>query len=94
MIYKKFKTKENYIKRKIAETDVLIPIGENVADFNGFIELNPSAAVIWDTLTQGANRKDLICALTESFQIPQETAAADIDEFIALLFQHGMIEEV
>ncbi len=94
MIHKKFKAKDNYIKRKIAETDVLIPIGGNVADFNGFIELNPSAAVLWDALTNGADCLALESALTEAFGIPRETAAEDVNEFIALLLEHGMIEEL
>lgn len=94
MLYKKFKTKENYIKRKIAETDVLISIGGNIADFNGYIELNDSAVIIWDKLTNGADRMDLICALTQTFKISQEVATADVDEFIELLLEHGMIEEL
>ena len=94
MIHKKFKAKDNYIKRKIAQTDVLIPIGGNVADFNGFIELNPSAAVLWDTLTIGADLPVLASALVENFGIPQETAIEDVNEFIALLLEHGMIEEM
>lgn len=31
------KIKENFILRKIAGDDVVVPIGENIADFNGAI---------------------------------------------------------
>ena len=46
----KYQTKPNYIRRKVAGNDILIPVAENVADFNGFIELNSAAAFIWDFL--------------------------------------------
>ena len=38
------------IHRQIADTDVLISIGENVADFNGCITLNETCAFVWELL--------------------------------------------
>ena len=49
------KIKENFILRKIAGDDVVVPIGENIADFNGAITLNETAALLW---------KERISALT------------------------------
>lgn len=40
----KYKIREGYIHRKAAGNDVLISVGENVANFNGYITLNPAAA--------------------------------------------------
>mgnify|MGYP000428236159 CR=1 FL=1 len=47
-----FQAKDCYIHRKIGDSDVLICIGQNIADFNGYIELNATAALLWETLQE------------------------------------------
>ena len=69
----KYQTKPNYIRRKVGGNDILIPIAENVADFNGFIELNPAAAFIWDTLKTPASAKEISVSLATEFGIDEAT---------------------
>lgn len=90
----KYQTKPNFIHRKVGGNDILIPIAENVADFNGFIELNPAAAFIWDSLKTPANANEVIDALAAEFGIDKITAQTDTQEFLALLIEHKMITEV
>ncbi len=90
----KYQTKPNFIHRKVGGNDILIPIAENVADFNGFIELNPAAAFIWDSLKTPANANEVIDALAAEFSIDKITAQTDTQEFLALLIEHKMITEV
>ena len=90
----KYQTKPNYIRRKVAGNDILIPVAENVADFNGFIELNPAAAFIWDALKESANAKEISESLAAEFDIDESTARNDTEDFMLLLIEHKMITEV
>lgn len=90
----KYQTKPNYIRRKVGGNDILIPVAENVADFNGFIELNPAAAFIWDLLKSPMDIHGISVALAEKFDIDEATAKADSEEFLALLKEHKMLLEV
>ena len=90
----KYQTKPNFIHRKVGGNDILIPIAENVADFNGFIELNPTAAFIWDFLKNPVNANEIRAALAAEFCIDEVTAEADTEEFLLLLIEHKMIIEV
>lgn len=40
---KKYQASKDYIHRKIADSDVLISVGSNIANFNGYIQINDSA---------------------------------------------------
>lgn len=86
-----FSASPNFIHRKISDTDVLISMGSNIANFNGYIELNPSAASLWDQLETPCRFSDLMKKLMDTYHISRETAAADTMEFLELLLQHEMI---
>ena len=38
-----YQAQEYFVHRKVADTDVLISVAANVANFNGYITLNPTA---------------------------------------------------
>lgn len=90
----KYQTKQNYIHRKVGGKDILIPVAENVADFNGFIELNKAAAFIWDTLTVPHTASEVVAALSSEFGIDESTAMQDTEEFMSSLIGHKMLVEV
>ena len=48
----RYQTVEGFVHRQVAGNDVLISVGANVANFNGYITLNPTASFLWDALTQ------------------------------------------
>lgn len=90
---KKYRTKNGFIRRNIADSEVIIPIGNNVANFNGFIELNSTAALIWDKLTQGSSKNEICEEMCSLFSVPREEALSDLNEFFGLLLENKMIEE-
>ena len=87
------KIKENFILRKIAGDDVVVPIGENIADFNGAITLNETAALLWKELGTGSTREELKASLCKEYDVPEEKAYKDIDKFVNILKEHGILEE-
>jgi hypothetical protein len=90
----RYQAKPNFVHRKVGGNDVLIPIAENVACFNGFIELNPAAAFIWDSLKEPVNADEITTSHAVEFGIDEATAQTDTNEFLSELIEHKMITEV
>ena len=91
---KMLRASKNYIHRKVARNDVLIPVVENAASFNGCIELNSTAAFIWDMLEEPCSADVLTEALMREFSVEQDKAKADVTEFLERLIEHNMVEAV
>ena len=89
-----FKTKNGFIHRKIAGNDVLISVGKNIANFNGYVELNPSALVLWNRLKAGAEKEELIQQLIDTYGLDEARACKDVEAFLGELLSHDMIEEL
>lgn len=88
------KIKEGFILRKIAGEDIVVPIGNNIADFNGVIRLNESAAFLWREVQQESSKSDLVAKLKKEYEIDEELASNDVQKFINVLVEHNVIEGV
>lgn len=88
---KKFQSKSDYVHRRIVDNDVLISVGENIANFNGYIELNSSAAFLWDEMKEPRTSGELEKSLEEHFHLPHETAVADVQDFLKELQENDMV---
>lgn len=88
---KKFQSKSDYVHRRIAGNDVLISVGENIANFNGYIELNSSAAFLWDEMKEPRTSEELEKALAEHFHLSQEKAVEDVQDFLKELRENDMV---
>ena len=87
------KIKENFVLRNAADTWVVLPLGEATVDFNGMLTLNDSGVILWRVLETGCDKKALIEALTNEYDVSDEIASADVDEFLQILRKAGCIEE-
>ena len=85
------KISEDFVLRQVADTWVVLPLKSDTVDFNGMIRLNGSGALLWKTLEQGATREELVQALTSQYEVSQEEAARDVDEFIETLNKIGCL---
>lgn len=88
---KKYQASQDYIYRKIADSDVLISVGANIADFNGYIEMNPSAVDLWKKLQTPCRLNELEQTLEEKYKIPHEQAVEDVLDFLKELLEHKMV---
>lgn len=86
-----YQASPDYIHRQIVDTDVLISIGSNIANFNGYIEMNKSAVVLWNALQSPCPLSELEQVLESEFGIAHERAVADVLDFINLLLEHNMV---
>lgn len=78
--------------RKIAGSDIVVPVGENISDFNGIISLNDSAAFLWRKLMEGSEIGQLTESLMKEYEITKELAQKDAQHFVARLQEAGMLE--
>lgn len=85
------KINENFLLREVAGSWVVIPIGEKCVDFNGMMNLNETGVFLWRELEKGAEKEELVTALTGEYDVSPEIAARDIDEFIGTLEKAGCL---
>lgn len=87
----KLKASKNYVLRKIAKKNVLVSVGEGVADFCGIVTLNNSAALMWNTLKEGTTQEELVEVLMNTYDVTKEQAQADVEKTIQMLLEREMI---
>ena len=86
------KIKEGFIVRSVAGSNVVVPTGSARVDFNGIMTLNETGMLLWDKLTNGAEKDELLKAIVNEYDIDEATAAADIDLFLSKLEGAGLVE--
>ena len=86
------KIKEGFILHKVANENVVMPIGPASSLLNGIIKLNSTGVLLWNLLKDGAEKADLVTALVEEYGISETQAAADVDAFLAPLEKIHCIE--
>ena len=87
------KIKDGFILRKIANSDMVVPVGNNIADFNGIISLNETAAFLWNRLKEGTEIPLMVDALIEEYDISRILATEDVEHFVTKLQQANILEE-
>lgn len=80
-----------FVHRQVAGNDVLISVGANVANFNGYITLNPTASFLWDALAVSQSVCSLTDLLAEEFDVSWETAQTDVEQFLGILLRNRMV---
>lgn len=88
---KKYQASENYIHRKIADSHVLISVGSNIANFNGYIQINDSALTLWKQLEEPSTLGQMEKVLEDKYGISHEQAVSDVIDFLKVLEDHDMV---
>lgn len=87
------KIKDGFILKEIAGSSVVMPTGEALVDFNMMLTLNETGVFLWKLLQEGTEREKMLKAILEEYDVDEETAKADIDEFVDMLISKKVIEE-
>lgn len=87
------KASNQFILRKIAQEQLLIPVGEAAIQVRGLIALSESGGLLFEKLQGGCTREDLIRTLTAEYDVSEETAAEDTDAFLDQMRQLKILEE-
>ena len=86
------KIKEGFILREVADSFIVVAVGDAVKSFNGVINLNETSALLWKTLENGAEKEDLVNALLNNYEVERELAETDVEAFITKLTEAGLIK--
>ena len=86
------KLREGFALRQVADTWVVMPLGEKSVDFNGMLTLNETGAVLWQALEKGGDREALADALTAEYDVSREVVLPDVDAFLTKLANAGCVE--
>lgn len=83
--------KKKVFLRTVSGMDMLIPVGDTVKDYNGIFTLSPTAATAFRAIEKGRDKDGIINAVLDEFDVDRETAEKDVEEFLNMLRQYGII---
>lgn len=86
------KRRDGFLLREVAGTCVVVPFGERSLDFGGMVTLNETARFLWELLEHDTDERALLLALTNEYEIDEETAGQDIRRFLTTLQEGGCLE--
>ncbi len=86
------KVKSEYVLRQVADVWVVMPIGEEVLNFDGMLTLNESGALLWRKLEEGADREALVAALISEYDVAADRAGIDVEAFCHKLLSAGCVD--
>lgn len=88
-----YKLKEGFVVRKIGGQIVAVPVGRQTSEIHGMIALTESAELLWNTLKDGAEESDLVKIITDTYDVDEIRASADVKKFLQGLKEQGALYE-
>ena len=70
--------KPGFAMRKIAGSNIVVPVGAATSDFNGMITLNDTGAFLWNCFLQPTTEAQVVEALMHEYEVERQRAAADV----------------
>ena len=86
------KIKDGFMLRKVADNNVVVAVGKATLDFNGLITLNESGTYLWSLLENDVTAEEMTSKMCSRYDVDENTARVDVDEFIKNLKGAGIIE--
>ena len=82
---------KDFVLRKVCGLNVVMPTGANVKDFGGALNLNDTAALIFEQLQAGKTIEEATAALVAEYDVTREKALADVQKTIDSLREAGVV---
>ena len=79
------------MKREIGGEFFLVPLGKTVYETNGLFFLSELGAFIWELIPGAETEADIVKAVLDEYDVDEETAKADVSEFIAKLKEMNIL---
>ena len=81
----------DFLLREVADTMVIVPVGEATSGFPGMITVNATGAYLWELLEKEQTIASLAQALVERYTVDEEQALVDAQAFVQKLLPTGAI---
>lgn len=80
-----YQEKNNFVCRQTGDELLLIPLKDNVADFNQYLTLNEAGAFIWENLDEGDDEASLVAKICAEFEANEVEVLEDLRTFLEKL---------
>jgi hypothetical protein len=84
----RFTTSDEALIRELDDESVILDLKSEQ-----YFGLDDVGTLIWHRLEEGSSLGEIAEAITEEFEVDQDTATADLHEFVADLEEQGLIEK-
>jgi len=85
------KIKQGYTIRTIASEIIVVPTGEEAIRFNGIITLNKTSKFLFEALSQSQSKESLVKLLLNQYDVTEDLAKKDVEDFLGILDKQGML---
>ena len=82
---------ESFVSRKVGDDVILVPVRAGVANLEAVFTMNAVGSAIWNRIDGTATVDDLARAVADEFDVPAAVAATDVEEFVRLLSDKGLV---
>jgi len=87
------KIKKDFVLRTVAGQHLVVPVGQEAVNFNGVVTLNNSGKLLFEAMQENIKKEELVKLLLDKYDVTEEQALKDIDEFIKILNTKKLIED-
>lgn len=87
------KLKDGYLLRNVAGVSIVVPVAERVIEFKGMMTLNETGAFLWEQLQEEKTKEQLLAVLLEEFEVEEQMAEQDLQEFLLKLNDVNVLDE-
>ena len=84
--------KKDMIIRKVGTETILVPMGDALKEHNGLFMLSDSACFLWEQLSSCNSVQELANKLYDEYDVTQEQALSDTQNFIDQLAELEIID--
>lgn len=72
----------HFMKRRIADETILIPIGEMSLKFNGMITLNQTGEFVYQCLEEHMTEEEIIAQMLDNYEVEERVAQKEVTDFL------------
>ena len=82
-----------FVLSDVAGNHLLMPVGSAAINLNGMITLNDTGVMLWEQMEKDISFEQLLAAITDRYEVSEETARADLLRFLDVMRGvNGIIE--
>ena len=79
------------VERKVRESRILVPLGNDSARLDSLYTLNPMASFVWDQAQLGLSDDEIVSRVADDYDVDQDTARRDTQDLLAQLVSIGAL---
>lgn len=85
--------KEGITLRNVSGINIIVWVSEKEINYEDVFSLNETGTLLWKALERSAEREELLRILKSEYEVDEEIAREDIEEFLDKLRSIGALEE-